>query len=218
MTTKELSGIAHELAFWQGFVKTERFLKGWVSNTPTPELNDIVKQFIHYNAPENARIMDVGSGVVSILHGLRHDLNITAMDPLGDLYSLIFNYNRFGLVKPVAIPAEEIDKENVYDIVHCSNALDHTQLPAMAYARMYEAVKPGGWLIIQGFTNEAIHENYAGFHQWNLDMTNEGVITVTGKDGVSVGICLPATQFHRVELAGHAGREWFIWIGEKNCR
>ena len=213
MTTLELQGIAHELGFWKQFVQTPRFLNGWVRKSPTPELNDIVKQFLHYNAPTNAQILDVGSGVVSILHGLRPDLSITAADPLGQLYELIFEYKRYRIDAPLPVPAEELNFVETYDIVHCSNAMDHSQHPMQAYIKMRQAVKPGGWLIIQGFTNEAIAENWQGFHQWNIDLQESGAMMIRGKDDAdSFGLSAPM-QHHKMILP--TGKEWFIYIDQK---
>ncbi len=212
MTTQELKGISHELRFWQDFVKTKRFLNGWVAQIPTPELNDIVKQFIHYNTPANGFVLDVGSGVCSILNGLRHDLQITACDPLGDLYALIFDYNLHRKVsKPLAIPAEEIDMQG-FNLVHCSNALDHTQDPAKAYIAMENAVKKGGYLIIQGFENEAVHEDWQGFHQWNLKCNGFGQLVMSAKDNEEIVID-KADTFHRIQL--ETGKHWFIFIKQK---
>ncbi len=53
MTHTELHGIYHELAFWQQFVKTDRFLSGWVKKVKTPELHQEVADFIE--DAENAR-------------------------------------------------------------------------------------------------------------------------------------------------------------------
>ena len=93
MTTLELHGIYHELAFWQQFVKTDRFLQGWVKKVKTPELNQEVADFI-LSVP-NQKVLDVGSGVCSILNGL---VNVTPCDPLGDLYKLVFDFERHKLV------------------------------------------------------------------------------------------------------------------------
>ena len=61
MTTLELHGIYHELAFWQQFVKTDRFLKGWVGKVKTPEPNQEVADFI--KSVPHETVLDVGSGV-----------------------------------------------------------------------------------------------------------------------------------------------------------
>jgi hypothetical protein len=34
------TGIAHEVNFWKGFIKTPRFMYGWVPEIKTPELAD----------------------------------------------------------------------------------------------------------------------------------------------------------------------------------
>ena len=60
MTTLELHGIYHELSFWKEFVKTKRFLEGWVGKQKTPELNQEVADFI-LSVPHES-VLDVGSG------------------------------------------------------------------------------------------------------------------------------------------------------------
>lgn len=214
MTTKELSGIAHELGFWKGFVQTDRFIKGWVADIPTPELPDPVKQFIHYNAPPNAKVLDVGSGVVSILNGLRKDIQLTAADPLGGLYALIFDYKRHRIAPPMPVPAEELDMPDTFDLVHCSNAIDHTQDPMLALWSLLNAVKPGGWLIVQGFSNEGSYENWQGFHQWNIDVNEEGYISIHNQQGFVSLFPHQATDKLEVILQG-TEKKWFIFILQK---
>ena len=97
MTTLELHGIYHELHFWKGFVKTERFLNGWVAKVKTPELNNEVADFIKSVSHES--VLDVGSGVCSLLNGL---VNVDTCDPLGDLYSLIFDFMISAAIQAIA--------------------------------------------------------------------------------------------------------------------
>ena len=199
----------HEINFWREFVKTDRFLKGWCSNEKTPELNDIVYNFLK-ERPE-ANVLDVGSGVVSLLHGTVPSDKLTAYDPLAIEYRAIFDYK--GIKKPLAVMAESMVDRGRYDIVHISNAIDHTQDPLKAYDNLFRAVKPGGFLIVQGFVNEGTHENWSGFHQWDIDIDNRNYLTLE-KDGlVSVIAKKPyfATKIH-IEMLG---REWLIWIAQK---
>ena len=206
MTTLELHGIYHELNFWQGFVKTDRFLKGWVGKGKTPELNQEVADFIK-SVPHES-VLDVGSGVCSILNGL---VNVTPCDPLGDLYKLVFDFERHKLKAPLPYPAEELNFKNEFDIVHISNALDHTQEPRKALDYLLQAVKPGGYLIVQGFFNEATHENWQGFHQWDISLDDYGCMVIIGKDSRSI-IAWPAHKFSTVNLLG---RDWYYWIIKK---
>ena len=206
MTTKELHGIYHELNFWKGFVKTDRFINGWVSNKKTPELNQFVADFIK-NVPHET-VLDIGSGVVSILNGL---VPVTAADPLGDLYKLVFDYPKHKLTAPIPCPAEELPYNAEFDIVHCSNAIDHTQNPILAYSKMMDAVKPGGYLIIQGFENEGTFENWEGFHQNDISVEANTLCLKNQKGHLAV-IDTKPTELHFVEFEA---KRWYIWIKQK---
>lgn len=205
MTTKELHGIYHELAFWKEFVKTDRFLNGWVKKVQTPELHLEVAEFV--KSVKHDKVLDVGSGVVSILNGL---VDVTAVDPLGDLYKLVFDYERHKLTAPLAYPAEEIPFRNEFDIVHISNALDHTQKPVIAYNRLINAVKPGGYLIVQGFENEGTFENWAGFHQNDL-WIDDNKLRLDTKGGFVEYIDFDP---HFVKIKPLGEKNWFIWIAK----
>ena len=89
MNSKELSAIYHELNFWKSFVKTERFLKGWVANIKTPELHQETADFI-LSVPHK-KVLDVGSGVVSILNGLVPVLSFDPLDCNFITYELCIN-------------------------------------------------------------------------------------------------------------------------------
>jgi len=205
MTSKELAAIAHELRYWQWFVQTARFLTGWVQKNPTPELNPFVQGYIKSVNPTS--MLDVGSGVVSILNGLIPGAKLTAADPLGELYGLIFDYKRNGISPPEPYPAEELPYVDAFDIVHMSNALDHCQNPELVVQKLYLAAKPGGSVIVQGFVEEGKAEGYSGFHQWDLDLIN-GVIVANGK---------PITGQGKItnKIMTPQKREWFIWIAQK---
>jgi len=170
-----IQAIAHELKFWKEFVKTPRFLNGWVKNIKTPELHEPVVKYV-----KGKKVLDLGSGVVSILNGTVTDL--TPCDPLGELYECIFDYNKYKLPPPLPIPAEDLNFKNEFDVVHISNALDHSQNPRKAFEKMIQASKE--YVIVQGFENEAIYENWQGFHQWN--MTLDDHLKISGKDGVNL--------------------------------
>lgn len=209
MTTLELYGIKHELSFWQQFVKTERFLRGWVQDHKTPELNNFVHNFILEKFYSGFKVLDVGSGVVSILNGTIPKSHITACDPLGGLYELVFDYKRYGIKPPLPIPAEEMTFDSEFDIVHASNALDHCQDPITAYYRLLLACNDKGYLIIQGFENEAEYENYSGFHQWNIRLTETKELVISNKDGI---VEIFNNPFYAERIKLDTGKDWFIWI------
>ena len=201
-----IQAIAHELKFWKWFVSTPRFLDGWVKNVKTPELNDAVYKFLKQN---KGKTLDVGSGVVSILNGSVKDL--TSCDPLGELYECIFNYKKYNLNPCLPIKAEDLTFENEFDIVHISNALDHSQDPKKAFENLLKTTKR--YLIIQGFENEADYENWQGFHQWNMSMGDS--LIVSNKEGVNLDTKDYNLKIVFKEMATLTNKNWIIFIAEK---
>ena len=181
MTQDNINAIAHELAFWQKFVKTPRFLNTWAASTVNPEL---LPEVVRLLRPHSAsRVLDVGSGVVSVLHGFVNE--VVATDPLGKLYELIFDYKQHGITPPIAVRGEELlshFEPGTFDVAHIRNALDHAQDPKKVIESMWALLKKGGTLIVHGFVDEADHEGFAGFHQWNI-RPKSGGLGVYGKEG-----------------------------------
>lgn len=178
MVQQLIDGIAHEVNFWRTFVTTERFIKGWLSTTPNPELHPEAAQMITARLP--CTVLDVGSGPVSILRGTVPDGLLYSADPLGKFYEGLIDYKEFGVRPPAAVRAEDLpewwrgQKIGKFGIVHISNALDHCQSPNHAITAMLKIIQPGGVLIIQGFENEADAERWQGLHQWNITAATDG--------------------------------------------
>jgi ubiquinone/menaquinone biosynthesis C-methylase UbiE len=70
----------------------------------------------------------------------------------------------------------------MFDIVHIRNALDHTIDPVKSMFEMNKVLKKNGFLIIHGFENEAIFENWQGMHQWNLSL-EKNLLLISNIDG-----------------------------------
>jgi hypothetical protein len=74
-------------------------------------------------------------------------------------------------------------------VVFCENALDHMKSPQSALAQMSGLVKPGGALIIAGWTREASRHGGDGLHEhdlwfensrlWRAGLQGEGKIDLT---------------------------------------
>ncbi len=183
MVQQLVDGIAHEVAFWRAFVKTERFLNGWASGRPNPELHEYARSVL---GALSGQVLDVGSGPVSILQGSMPAASIIASDMLARFYEGLVSYEKLGLLPPHPVRAEGLVQyfgSAKFDVVHCSNALDHCQDPFSAVSQMKEVLAPGGLLFIQGFENEADNEKWAGMHQWNIRaMPGKGIV-IAGWDG-----------------------------------
>lgn len=119
------------------------------------------------------RILDVAAGPVSFIgwHVDGERPQITAIDALALQYREILD--EFGMVPPVytqSCDGEEIDgrfAQGSFDVVHIRNALDHCYDALAVVKNMLWVLKPGGSLLIHGFSDEAKFGHYEGLHQWN---------------------------------------------------
>lgn len=99
----------------------------------------------HIALSDRSRVLDVGCGISTILHylpGERHGL-----DPLAERYKTIYEYPpdidvRRGYGE--AIPFGD----DWFDVVVCSNAIDHTIDPQRTLAEIHRVLKPGGYFIL----------------------------------------------------------------------
>jgi SAM-dependent methyltransferase len=199
-----IKAIAHELKFWKEFVKTPRFLNGWVRNIKTPELHEPVVPYV------KGKVLDLGSGVVSILNGTVKDL--VPCDPLGELYECVFDYKKYNLPVPLPIAGEDIEFKNEFDVVHISNALDHSQDPNKVFKNMLRATKD--LIIIQGFENEALFENWQGFHQWNMTLEGQ-TLKISGKEKVNLNSDDYKLEVILSQLIPLDNKNWIIFIAKK---
>ena len=227
-STSREDGVRDEESFWESFVQTERFFTNWCKSSPNPELNieiDLLISIVANNSKNNIRILDIGSGPVSILSRCTNSQKIflQSVDPLADFYKSILpsNINEFDVNIPESVPAEDLSEkfdDDFFDIVHIRNALDHTVDPLRCLNEMYKITKESGYMVIHGFENEAVWENWIGMHQWNLYLDNESLI-VSNKDGI-VGNTLEIFQNKVCVLLSSStklpnGKTWITYILEK---
>lgn len=119
-------------------------------------------------------IAEIGSGMFCTIGSLwkTAKVKVYPSDILANEFNQILKDNH---ITPL-IPIVKQDMENLtypdkfFDIVHCTNALDHTPDPIKAIKEMYRVVKPGGYIYLRHFINVGEHEKYAGLHMWNIDM------------------------------------------------
>ena len=208
-TQIDTKGTEHELGFWRWFVTTDRFLNEWAKPIVTPELSTLVADVI--KSMPGARVLDAGSGVVSILYGLVPQHKLTATDPLSPEFQKFFDHAAVNTPAPLPVAAEDIAFHEQFDIVHIRNAIDHTNDPAAAYAALWRAVAPGGTLIIHGFANEANFENWAGFHKWNMDLIDHALCI----DGAENRILIDTGAEIACKTTLETGRDWITWIKRK---
>jgi ubiquinone/menaquinone biosynthesis C-methylase UbiE len=155
------AGVEHEISFWRACIAQDaasygapRQLSGYIARRVTRP---------------GSRIVDLGSGAWCRI-GSRSDVHVVAADIHADEYMSAW---RDAGVQP-AVPIEKQDltaltyPDESFDVVHCSNALDHTVSPFRAIEEMKRVCKPGGWVILRYYVSVGTRYNYVGLHQWNF--------------------------------------------------
>ncbi|BCH60540.1 hypothetical protein RvVAR0630_31640 [Agrobacterium vitis] len=194
------AGREDEINFWREFCRSERFIDNFCVREPNPEIDADVELFIKgYAVAQNVhglvpKVLDIGSGPVSMFSRsfAGEKVELHAADPLADDYITLWDPTKYtGLVLPVACPVEELSQTfgaDEFDVTHIRNALDHVANPLVGLDEMLKVTKPGGFLIVHGFADEAVAEKWQGFHQWNLCWAEGNDFTVSGKGGVTYSL------------------------------
>jgi len=117
---------------------------------------------------DTTNILDVGCGISTVLHylpGRRHGI-----DPLAERYKTIYEY-------PKDIDIQEGSGESIqfpdrhFDLVTCSNCIDHTQSPTDTVAEIERVLRPGGHLVLtcEAFPTDLGERNAAHPHSMTID-------------------------------------------------
>ena len=129
---------------------------------------------------KEVKIADLGAGAFCTCGSTWPTAKVTVI--ASDLMADDFNVM---LQKKNITPFIQIEKQNMedlhypdneFDIVHCTNALDHTTSPYMALLEMHRICKPGGWIYLRHYAHVGEHQHYCGLHQWNIDLVPNDVL------------------------------------------
>ncbi len=120
------------------------------------------------------RVLDVGSGPLSMLalgpQTGRFDL--VAADPLAAHYERLLAKHGFRpgypLVECFGEHLRRVFAAGSFDLVWIHNALDHSQEPHAVLQQCAEVLRPGGYLVFQGWSREGTAEHWYGLHQHDI--------------------------------------------------
>lgn len=222
---KRMSSIRQSVSSWSAGVEAEaRFWRLWASTkghiwpdefqrrlNPEAPLDHTVGERIN----EGGSVLDVGSGPLTSLGKVYGDksFKVIACDPLAHLYDHILLENSIDpLVRTEFAVAEDLScffSEEGFDVVHCQNALDHSFDPVRGIEEMLRLTKPGGLVILRHHRNEAEHERYSGFHQYNFDEQDGEFVIWNKSSKVIVGETLP-TGSAIIQVSGEDNIEVII--------
>ena len=175
-------GLKAELLFW----------KAWLgSGAGTRYLHPDGMRFISKDmigAKKEVTVANLGSGPINLLGNSFEDVKVDVIssDILAD------EYNK--LLEELKIKSPHIEKQdmtnltygdNSFDIVFCSNAVDHSHDPYKALREMIRICKRGGWVYLRHIAHEGKRHNYTNLHQWNFDVMEDGDCIVWRKEKLS---------------------------------
>ncbi|MCR5119254.1 MAG: class I SAM-dependent methyltransferase [Lachnospiraceae bacterium] len=182
-----IDGVSYEVAFWSSYLASEQHKTQILTHLSSKE--DIQQPLGDFNPKilnEDFKVLDVGCGMAyhncPYING--HKIDLHYVDPLA------FFYNDIAASKNAELPKIEFamveylssfyEKGSV-SLVLIQNALDHCFQPVRGIIESMKLLKTGGTLYLFHHKNEAEHENYIGFHQFNIDL-KDSALTIWNRE------------------------------------
>lgn len=94
-------------------------------------------------------ILDAGCGPAGIFMALENH-HVVALDPLLNRYKNLphFNPGAYRWTTFIPSPLELLTDKAQYDTIFCMNAINHVNDIALCCRRLFDALKPGGYLVL----------------------------------------------------------------------
>jgi SAM-dependent methyltransferase len=183
-------------AAWQAGAEREiGFWRYWIAHHAAPYVDarplrpDLARLL---PAKRPARVLDAGAGAISLI-GQADGVEVTSCDALADTYRAL--WAELGQSMPRPIEQQDMTAlsypSNAFDLVFCSNSLDHCHDPRAAVRELARVCAIGGCLYLRHFWEAARLGHYGGLHQWNV--TRNGP-----REGVTVWRRMPAGNGFRL--------------------
>jgi SAM-dependent methyltransferase len=172
--------------FYNKYTAELNFQKGWAKEFPKHNEKvleywrkyrylDNINQICDIN--DESKVLDVGCGISSVLHYVKGSKRV-GVDPLADDYLKVYNYPEGIEVKKGFGEDLEFNNE-LFDVVFCSNVLDHTTNPQKNINEIWRVLKPGGYFVL---TLELFDEKKRRDVAHPHAITRKDVIDLTGDD------------------------------------
>jgi SAM-dependent methyltransferase len=97
------------------------------------------------NFTDDTRVLDVGCGIATVLHYVKGER--FGIDPLADEYLKLYEYPegihiRKGFGEDIPFP------DGYFDVVFCSNVLDHVTNPQKTVHEIHRVLRTGGYFVL----------------------------------------------------------------------
>lgn len=209
--------VAEEMAYWEDLLSSGKRLE---------YVSERLPEYLEWlgGASEGLRILDVGCGPFPFLEPMSNANLVVGADPLAREYEDLRTRHGARCAVPILpLGGEEIGEvfaAEIFDIVECNNALDHTRDPARAFAAMLSLTRPGGAVHVAFMEAERTHQGGSGFHSWDLSWHDvEKRIEVAGERGPEPPLVCegPGHSLIQCDVGRDGEREWFnVYIRKTN--
>jgi hypothetical protein len=169
-------------------------------------------------------MLHVGCGPVTSFAYLAHEglADVIGVDPLAERYAALLA--DFGLKSPAQQLngsgewLERVFPDRQFDIVATRNALDHHQCPPLAWLRLFERTRVGGYIAQSHSIREATKEGWKQLHQYDLypddDNTNLQLSDSEGRH-ICLTSGLPLEKVFSTANHNDNGSGWFTSMYRK---
>jgi len=137
---------------------------------------------------EPLQCVDVGCGPQSQLFAKNilddPKIEVVGVDPLAATYNELHKKYptgyRFACIPGYGETLVDLFHPETFHLVCSQNAIDHSQSPDRFVHNLFMILKPGGYLILRGFTKTGTYEGWRGLHQWDIELAN-GELLMTNR-------------------------------------
>ncbi len=180
------AGVVEEIQWWWTWINTLRRqgkLGTWamLRDRPFPYLDDLDR----FSEIATLRCLNIGCGPRPDLgQSSPRPIEFVHMDPLARAYNKLMGFLDAPGGGDVVFGAVEIlDKLDVgqFHVIAAKNCLDHAFDVPAGLKQMIDSLAEGGVIHLGHYENEAVAQNYLGFHKWNIEIV-DGAMRVWSKD------------------------------------
>lgn len=175
-----------------------------LSGFMTASITELLQR--HIGKKREGKILDVGSGPIPILTDFSRvngNFQLICIDPLAKEYKKIIASRKLKVPEIIEAYAEEIDgifQSKTFDVIFCTNALDHMRDVLRAFKNMVYVLKDDGFIYLLFNINEKDRMKSEGMHQHNFNIVNGGL--TVDDERILERIGLQITEFIRCDYRG----------------
>jgi SAM-dependent methyltransferase len=175
-----------EVAFWKKNLETKGLHWPWAYERGIDPratiLDPLITERIDGIASDPVRILDVGAGPLTSVGKVHpgRTLEIVPTDALADEYDRLLA--DAGVEPPIRTQqcrGEDLLEHfgaDSFDLAYARNSLDHSADPLRIIQNMLAVVRPGGFVLLRHYQNEAEIARYEELHQWNFNVRDDHLV------------------------------------------